>query len=431
MTKPDDTVKSAKAGDIHPEATEPQIGASEVTEVAPTVTPSEDELRAQEEHARMIAMAEQASHSNAIQAHHSEEDHKALVSGKISNMTFTQGLKLALGKKNIYFSARHPEVQSPEGIDSVTRQAAVYLRPVDGRHIVQAEVLRHDMLPDELMDPKAEDLLCKLPLVYSLNAANKPIADITEEEAKSAGYSRRMLQARLELQSDKAFDFEQKVAGHVAQVAMHSFQGDQQQLSGFLSAVVPRVIEGLRFGRIMGDKNVAQQAIQFMNNLYASLEDTDFQGTADMFSIGVAEVKDMVDGKLVENEHEARKTLGTSLLRIHNSIPGFNELDKDIRNEMYDVYGGQEFRSMMESLQKRGDELIGKNGSHLSPAQRADMQIKYLMAFPGNELRAIQFRRVLEDVLDNPADFARIQGELEEAISKAESAAPKARRLLG
>lgn len=382
-----------------------------------------------------MAAARADIENDAAIALEGERDRQAINTGVIKNMQFQQALKMALGQKNIYFSASNESVGSPKGINSANQNGAVYLRPDPNKHLVSAEVLDHSVQGEDLKRPFPEDVICSLPIAYSLKTEKKPIADITDEEAQAAGYQKRALQIRLALQSDKVVEFTQTLASVAAQVIQGRVNGNPnpQQFQMFLGNIIPMVIDGLRYGFVKGDEGMAKQAasiVQVMLNPDL-FPDAMIPGTTDIFTIRVAEPAELVEAGQAADENAAKKAIGKACRIIHDQVcHTFGLTRLPIRNEMTDVYGQRGFDRMMNELDAKADTLLGVK-DELSPSAKADLAVKALMNHPGNEWKAIQFRGRLEAALDEPAKFDAVLGELNSALEQAKLSADKPRRTLG
>lgn len=223
---------------------------------------------------------------------------------------------------------------------------------------MDAQVLKPHIRGDLMKLPEGEldrSELCKLPIVYHLQE-RKHIRDITDDEAKEAGYAnKQQLQIRLSLQTDQAETFEL-----ILQDKFRDFlksRVSEENLNGAFG-VWPKVLEGLRFREITPsgmDINILQQIAQIANDFQSSLNlpKEEIIGTVDRFSIREAAPEELVKCGKTANEENARKSISTVLKTLHGAISSTSPEQKKPWNDMTGIYGQDTFAGMMRNLQER------------------------------------------------------------------------------
>lgn len=371
------------------------------------------------------------------------DPHKeAIEKGRIEYMPYTQALKMALGKKDIYFSASNPNIDSPAGVNNVSKGGAVYLRPDNNRHLVYAGVLSTDVQGEKLAKPHKEDRVCDLPLVYKLTESKKKIADITDEDAERAGYKKVVLQARLALQTEHGAEFTSQLAGGMMEIfnqnARFPEKFPQAQRQAFANHVIGLAMQGIRYGYIRAtseEQEIAKQAVGLMQGLYAALDAgaIAIPGTTDVFSIGVARASDLVNAGDAATEQDASKMIGKSLRVIHDAIsPVARMTSGDIRDEMGELYGYKEFRQLMAELDKNAGHLLeGPQQEKPIGWHQIDMKIRYLNNFAGYGHIAGEFRdQFTEARRESDVPPAELVQQLLDKVTEAEKTATPDRRPL-
>lgn len=287
---------------------------------------------------------------------------QAMASGEVRHVPYVHALQIALGKKSLYFSANNQKAISPEDVHSTNLGGALYLRPEQGSRLVDAQVLGPHIRGDLMKSPEGEldrSELCKLPIVYHLQE-RKHIRDITDDEAKEAGYAnKQQLQVRLALQTDQAETFEL-----ILQNKFRDFLKSrvaEENINGAFG-VWPKVLEGLRFREITPngmDSNILQQIAQIANDFQNSLElsKEDIIGTADRFSIREATPEELVECRKMANGEDARKSMGAVLKALHGAISPHSPMLKKPWNDMTGIYGEDTFAGLMKQLQERAHVL--------------------------------------------------------------------------
>lgn len=318
-----------------------------------------------------------------------KELEQILQEGEIEKMPYQSALGLAVGGKQAYFSAHNPgAVVNRKGVCS-GGQGTYFCVDDDQLHYVEGLVLHPETKGEDIAKGAWKRNLIKdlrLPIVFKKRNETVKISDITEEQAKEAGYMKRPLQFLLAAQSDKKADFRQaviqKLPPILAQLVVAAPPAPgvtpptEEQLMAMRNLLGTLVLHQMQ----LGEGHIPSEALNsgamqsvplVMAHLAYSFEDQEIPGEAEIYNMRVAKPEEIVACDKVETEEEARKKLGDALGKLYHPMDrrlvGPNPKTRALFEEMSDIYATKgndnRFTEMLGGLEKKiGDLLTPSSG---------------------------------------------------------------------
>ncbi len=302
-------------------------------------------------------------------------------------MPFEKGFAFVCGQKSLYFSA-HINPETFQGHPMISVNGVSYINPKtmgENGHLMQAKIIPPEISPEALNAPsfrsEPSNFECDLAMNLSSHEAQKPINQITDEEAQQAGFRNpNKLRIMLALQSNKGEEFAETLktamepALHLARTKLqegytvHTPDGQSTQIK-FTGDQLDAVINNLRDTalqamhrdidpRLFTDPTSRGFVPHIIQMAAGNIDPATIPGKADVYDIRMAEPKKFVENGLYEDEAKAAKHVADSLRYFVWVLKRpHTPLTNDTNHYFDQKYGKTMLGKALDELTQRADAL--------------------------------------------------------------------------